>query len=203
MEATVLLQRVSLSKAFLSTAFLPPVEYFSALSKYSACVDVCEHYNKQSYRNRACILTACGPESLIVPIVHDGRKLISEIRVDYTTPWLRRMKYALDTAYLSSPFYEYYRDDFFALLDTKSEMLLEMNKCLTLWFCERIGLEAPEHGECKGEGEDLRDLIHPKKPSVYEAKPYWQVFSDKFGFTPNLSIVDLLFNEGPESVRYL
>lgn len=203
MAVTVLLQRVSSSKAFLSTAFLPPVEYFSALSRHSACVDACEHYSKQSYRNRACILTACGPESLIVPIVHDGHKLISEIRVDYTTPWLRRMKYAIDTAYLSSPFYEYYRDDFFALLDAKPEMLWEMNRRLTLWFCERIGVDAPEFGECKGEAEDLRTLIHPKKPAVYEVRPYWQVFSDKFGFTPNLSIVDLLFNEGPESVRYL
>lgn len=203
MAATAPLPRVSSSKAFLSTAFLPPVEYFSALSKHSACVDACEHYSKQSYRNRACILTACGPESLIVPIVHDGHKLISEIRVDYTTPWLRRMKYAIDTAYLSSPFYEYYRDGFFALLDAKPEMLWEMNKSLILWFCGRMGVEAPEFGECKGDGEDLRALIHPKKPTVFEAKPYWQVFSDKFGFTPNLSIVDLLFNEGPESVRYL
>lgn len=113
------------------------------------------------------------------------------------------MKYAIDTAYLSSPFYEYYRDGFFALLDAKPEMLWEMNKSLILWFCGRMGVEAPEFGECKGDGEDLRALIHPKKPTVFEAKPYWQVFSDKFGFTPNLSIVDLLFNEGPESVRYL
>lgn len=186
----------------LSTAYFPPAEYFSVLAKYSD-VFLCdwENYQKQSYRNRCYILTANGPEPLMFPIVHDGSKRITEVKVDYSTPWLRRTEYAIDSAYYSSPFFEYYRDELFAILDSRPEKLWDLNREITAFFCRKIGIPAPKAEGGSRDDESL--VIHPKVKSSYEAREYWQVFKEKFGFVPNLSVMDLLFNEGPESICYL
>jgi len=191
----------------LSTAFFPPVEYFALLAKYSSVyIEFCESYQKQSYRNRCTILTANGPMDLRFPIIHDGTSLISQIKVDYSTDWVGKFEYALDSAYYGSPFFEYYRDELFAILDSKPSTLWELDS-RTLDFCLRkIGLKCslvPTSDFSLTVPDDFRQLIHPKKESLYESKKYYQVFSSKFGFTPRLSILDLLFNEGPESICYL
>ncbi len=192
-----------------STAYFPPIEYFARIAEYSVVfMEGCESYAKQSYRNRCRILTSNGPEDLRVPILHDGAKLITEVKVDYRTQWVRQTKYAIDTAYYTSPFFEYYRDELFAIMDSHPATLWELNRALTDFFCRKIGLKAefrvtPDY-RAKWEGcLDLRDSIHPKKASSYRAKRYWQVFGDRFGFVPGLSVMDLLFNEGPESICYL
>ena len=147
------------------------------------------------------------------PIVHDGKSLIKEVKVDYSTPWLRRTEYAIDSAYYNSPFFEYYRDELFATLDAQPETLWELNLSIIRFFCRKIGINpeiietkifvAPAAACSRGESEDFRYSIHPKIASDYVAKPYWQVFREKFGFVPGLSVMDLLFNEGPESLSYL
>lgn len=193
----------------LSTAYFPPIEYFALLVGYSVpfYLEAHENYVKQTYRNRCRILTASGVEDLRVPVVHGESKLITDIKVDYSTPWLRRTEYAIDSAYYSSPFFEYYRDSLFAVLDSHPETLWELNRRITDYFCAKIGLApdfrltedfAPLGGE-----DDYRFSIAPKIQSAYTGKEYWQVFKDKFGFIPNLSIMDLLFNEGPEAICYL
>ena len=186
----------------LPIAYFPPVEYFALLVKYSSVyLEACEHYVKQTYRNRCRILTAGGPMDLRVPVVHEGRSLITEIRVDYSTPWVRQTKYAIESAYYSSPFFEYYRDGIFALLDARPETLWELDLGITRHLCARIGI-APEllpTREYTGADVD----IHPKHQSSHEPRPYYQVFSSKYGFTGNLSVLDLLFNEGPESLSWL
>ena len=244
----------------LTTAYFPPVEYFAVLARYSAVyLEACEKYQKQSWRNRCRILTANGPMDLNFPIVHDGKSLIKEVKVDYSTPWLRRTEYAIDSAYYSSPFFEYYRDELFATLDAQPETLWELNLGIIRFFCRKIGINpeiietkifvAPAAACSRGESEDSREFaesqipsissdptiplrcmvpplpcrgrhapagsmlqpgpedfrysIHPKLVSGYVAKPYWQVFREKFGFVPGLSVMDLLFNEGPESLSYL
>lgn len=194
----------------LSTAYFPPTEYFAILARYSVVyVEAWENYCKQSYRNRCRILTANGVEDLRFPIIHDGSRLITDIRVDYGTPWLRQTEYAIDSAYYSSPFFEYYRDELFSILDSKPEKLWDLNMGLTDFFCRKIGIR-PEirlttaYGETGGrEVKDMRNLIHPKKAPVMDMPPYWQVFRERFGFVPDLSVMDLLFNEGPESICYL
>ena len=187
----------------LSTAYFPPVEYFSVLAKCSSCVvDPTERYQKQSWRNRCRILTEAGPMDLRFPIVHNGNYAIRDVLVDYSTPWVRQTEYALETAYCSSPFFEYYRDAVFAILDSHPATLWELNRRLTDFFCSKIGIPAPSFDTLPTPGETPLP-IHPKRPSDYAAKPYWQVFRDRFGFVAGLSVADLLFNEGPESICYL
>lgn len=188
----------------LTTAYFPPAEYFSILAKYSAVyLDSTENYQKQSYRNRCYILTANGPEALTFPIVHDGARLITEVKVDYSTPWLRRTEYALDSAYYNSPFFEYYRDELFSILDSRPETLWDLNYRIMEFLCRKIGIPVPSATVPGADFGLERAVIHPKVKSEYVGREYWQVFREKFGFVGNLSVADLLFNEGPESLCYL
>ncbi|MBO4742083.1 MAG: WbqC family protein [Bacteroidales bacterium] len=191
----------------LSTAYFPPVAYFSLLaSAKTVQMEVCESYRKQTWRNRCRILTSNGPMDLRVPVLHDGGRLITDIRVDWSTPWLRQTEYAIDTAYYSSPFFEYYREDLFALLDRQPERLWDLNMSLIDFFCRKIGISpqiVPTQDWQETLPEDWRDALSPKRPCPLATRPYWQVFREKFGFVDGLSIMDLVFNEGPESLGYL
>ena len=193
----------------LSTAFCPPIEYFAVLAGYSSVfIDSGENYQKQSWRNRCRILTADGPQDWMVPVVHSSGRAITQIEVEYTTPWVVKFERAVASAYDSSPFFEFYRDEFFAILDAHPATLWELNSRITEWICRKIGVTPPEGTpECPS-GGDLRDAIHPKKPNTILADmglghPYWQVFRERFGFTPGLSVLDLLFNEGPDSILWI
>ena len=191
----------------LSTAYFPPVEYFSFLAERpQVLLEACESYRKQTWRNRCRILTANGPMDLRVPVVHGSSRLISRIEIDWSTPWLRQTQYAIDTAYYSSPFFEYYRDELFELMDRRPRTLWELNLDLIGFFCAKIGIApqiAPTTEWRESYPEDLRNSMDPKRPPVRECRPYWQVFREKFGFTGGLSVADLLFNEGPESLGFL
>ena len=187
----------------LKIAYFPPIEYFAILAGYSSVyLDASEKYQKQSYRNRCRILTANGPMDLRFPVIHDGNNGITSVKVDYTTPWVRQTEYAIESAYSSSPFFEYYRDELFHILDSHTETLWELDLAIIRFFCSRIGINPPVVVYSFPEGEDMAD-IHPKRSSNYRCREYWQVFRDKFGFVQGLSVMDLLFNEGPESLCYL
>ncbi|MGM9767148.1 MAG: WbqC family protein [Candidatus Cryptobacteroides sp.] len=178
-------------------------------------IEACENYQKQSYRNRCRIYAAGGVESLTLPVVHEGGTSslpIREIRVDWSKDWLTRMERAIVSAYESSPYFEYYRDSLFAILESRPDRLFDLNLGLIHYFLEKIGISADidftteyeRPGETAPEIRDLRGLVHPKKPSLLNTgKPYWQVFAAKYGFKSDLSVMDLLFNEGPDSIVYL
>ena len=220
----------------LSTAYFPPVSYFAAmaqemeglsnrrdgdgsaeLSPSVIYLEACENFQKQSYRNRCRFYAADGVQTLSFPIVHEGgthKQPISEAKVDYSKPWILQHKRAITSAYGTSAYFEYYQDELFAILDSRPERLFDLNLALIRFFIEKTGLcvdlrvtedfrrESPEGVE------DLREVIHPKRPNTILAdlgleKPYFQVFSPKYGFQKDLSIMDLLFNEGPDSILYL
>ena len=181
-------------------------------------IEAWEHYQKQSYRNRCRIYAADGPQDLNFPIVHDGNPFalpVREIRVDYSTPWLVRTQRAIESAYRTAPFFDHYRDGLFALMDRRIEGLLDWDLALTRWCLQQLRLPVelrltdrytPQNSGIYG--EDLREAIHPKRPngilaSLGLARPYYQVFAPKFGFIPDLSILDLLFNEGPDAISYI
>lgn len=191
----------------LSTAWFPPVGFFALLAKNPVVyLEACESYRKQTWRNRCRILTANGPMDLRVPVVHDGTRLITDIRVDWSIDWLRQAEYAIDSAYYSSPFFIYYRDELFALLDRRPETLWEMNLSIIGFFCRKIGIAPqiiPTADFVLNVEDDWREALSPKREAPLATRPYWQVFREKFGFVPGLSIMDLLFNEGPESLTYL
>lgn len=216
--------------SLLSTAYLPPIEYFVAMAN-SARVEIesGEMYQKQSYRTRCHINGANGLLVLTLPVLRSAAKggegsshklPTAQLMIDYSKPWLLQHKRALEAAYMSSPFFEYYMDDIYEILGSGENSLLKMNTRLTVKIAELVGIETeirindgnfimPGSAELQERGiADFRDTIHPKKPallmeSLKMNKPYWQVFTNKQGFVPNLSILDLLFNEGPNSISYL
>ena len=222
----------------LTTAYFPPLSYFAAiaedmeglvrtkgedrrsipsspLSPSTIYIEACENYQKQSYRNRCHFYAADGKQSLSFPIAHSEgthKHLISEVLIDYSKPWALQHKRAIISAYRTSAYFEYYQDELFAILDSKPERLLDLNTRLLEFFLDKIGIKAEirmtENYSQNTDCEDLREVIHPKRPdNILEKlelnKPYFQVFAEKHGFIPNLSIMDLLFNEGPDSIIYL
>ncbi len=195
------------------------------LSPSVVYIEACENYQKQSYRNRCRFYAADGVQALSFPIVHEGgtHKLpISEIKVDYSTPWLQQHQRAIVSAYRTSAYFEYYQDELFAIMDSRPEKLMDLNMALLRFFIEKTGLAvdlrmtssfsadglvAAADGSVEA-CDDLREVIHPKRPDTILKdlkleKPYFQVFSRKYGFKSDLSIMDLLFNEGPDSILYL
>ena len=208
----------------LSTAYFPPVEYFALLAKdftlspdgvipSVAYLEACEHYQKQSYRTRCRIAAAGGVEALSVPIVHGPDRLITAIRVDYSVPWVLQTCRAIDSAYYSAPYFEHYRDGLFDILDRHIDRLFDLNLALIRYFLDKIGiacriLPTERFAEPGTVAEDYREIIHPKRDNTILRdlsleRPYYQVFSHKYGFVGGLSVMDLLFNEGPDSILYL
>ena len=181
----------------LSIAYFPPLSYFSLLAGGEVFLEAFESFQKQSWRNRCRILTANGPQYLSFPVIHYGGSFkhpIQETFVDYSTPWLQRHKRAIDSAYRSSAFFDYYRDPLYAVLDSRPERLWDLDFEIIRFFCDSLHLPLPQlTASYQGPGVD----IHPKHPDpVYKEKPYFQVFGLKWGFVGNLSVMDLLFNEG-------
>ncbi|MGM9736107.1 MAG: WbqC family protein [Candidatus Cryptobacteroides sp.] len=199
----------------LSSPLIPSVVYLEA----------CENFQKQSYRTRCRIYAADGVQDLSVPVVHDGKGggiPIASVRVDYSKPWLIQHQRAIVSAYRTSAYFEYYQDELFSIMDSRPETLLELNTRILRFFISKTGLAVdlrmtdcffPDGCQTSPDGTmggctDLRTAIHPKRPDTVLAdlgleKPYFQVFSPKYGFKSNLSIMDLLFNEGPDSILYL
>ena len=136
----------------LSTAYCPPLSWFALAAKDFTLsgdrvipsvvyLEACENYRKQSYRTRCRIATASGVETLSVPIVHDSPKMaIRSVRIDYSTPWLTRTERALDAAYHTSPWYDCYRSELFALMESGEEMLFDYNLSLIEYFLQRTGI---------------------------------------------------------------
>lgn len=193
--------------AIIELQYLPPVSYFAALSSYSEIVvEKHEHYQKQTYRNRCYIRSARGPELLTVPLTNKhGKTRITDVRIDYSQKWLNNHWRSVQSAYGKAPFYAYYSDDLRDVLYRKFEFLYDLNYTLLTMCLKWLGWNIPIRESLAYEKmpspvvADLRSAINPKKnnniSSFYQPVVYHQVFGSKF--VENLSLVDLVFCQGP------
>ena len=206
-----------MNTAYISTAYLGPIQLYTKLLAYDQiCLEAQENYLKQTYRNRCIIAAANGPQALTVPIVKPDtlKCLTKDIRISDHGNWRHLHWNALVSAYRMSPFFEYYEEDFAPFYEKKYEFLFDFNEELCRLVCELIDIHpviertAEYKMEFTVDEADFREIIHPKKDfrtadTAFVPQPYYQVFESKLGFLPNLSIIDLLFNMGPESLLIL
>ena len=192
----------------LNSLYLAPIEYYSVLfSAEQTLIEIHDNYQKQSYRNRCMIAGANGATSLSIPIEKPTttKCKMKDIRISEHGNWRHLHWNAIISAYNSSPFFEYYEDDFRPFYEKKQSFLHDFNEELRQLICRLIGIETPVSytdtyiQTAPDVATDFRELIHPKKTPTAETPVYYQVFAEKNGFIPNLSIVDLLFNKGNES----
>jgi hypothetical protein len=198
-------------KILVSTAYLPPVSFFSLV--YNAdevLIEKEENYIKQTYRNRCYILSANGIQILSVPVQLGSfhKTPLKDIRIDYSRRWQQVHLGALNAAYKSSPYFEYYFDGIEKIISANHEFLLDLNMELTIFILKSLKIKTiigfTSHFEPLSENPgDFRYLLTPKKEFRKEYMEYLQVFSSRFGFKPGLSIADLLFNAGPDSCKFL
>ncbi|HWY37386.1 MAG TPA: WbqC family protein [Bacteroidia bacterium] len=193
----------------LSTAYLPPVEYFQKIiSSKTVFIEKHEHFVKQTYRNRCHIYGANGIQALSIPLVNGHEKtIISEKKIAYAENWQQQHWRSIESAYRNSPYFIYYEDELRFFYKEKFDLLLEYNteilKVLLKLLKLNVEIDFTETFERKS-GNDFREAISPKnKIELAEFNPYSQVFSEKYGFKPNLSIIDLIFNKGPDTKEFL
>jgi hypothetical protein len=197
-------------KILVSTAYLPPVEYFSVISQAEeVIIEKEENYLKQSYRNRCYILSSHGSQLLTIPVYlgSQHKTPIKEIRIDYTKRWQQVHIGAIIASYGSSPYFQFYFEQIEKIISKKTNFLFDLNIELTESVLKMLKLDTKlmytKDFVPVGQSEnDFRYKISPKKESHYSAKEYLQVFDYGNRFRQKLSIIDLIFNMGPEAGEY-
>lgn len=195
----------------LHPSYFPSIEQMAAVAQAESVVwEVEDNYQKQTYRNRAFIAHSNGILLLNVPIKHNrksARQKTKDVMVENDFPWQEQHWKSLQSAYRASPFFEYYEDDLEHLFTTPADSLLAHNLKIYATLTELIGIEVETSQslvyDLKPKINDLRHLINSKRKSAFITELYTQVLTANHGFLPNLSVLDLLFNEGPNSLSYL
>lgn len=195
----------------LSSTYFGPIQWYQKLNRYKVClIEQHDSFIKQTFRNRCIIATTHGTQALSIPIEHsNGSQQMRDIRISDHGNWRHLHWYALQSAYGDSPFFDFYVDDIRPFFERKWDFLFDFNLAITLTMCQLLDIrpeirvtETYEH-LC---ANDFREVIRPKHPlpdDGFESRPYYQVYQQKQGFIPNLSILDLLFNMGNESIFFL
>ncbi len=188
--------------------YFGPIDYFADIVKSEKIdLDVCENFQKQTFRNRCYILGANGKLPLSIPMNHDGSRNMKDIKPSYDHNWQKEHFKSLRSAYLSSPYFEYYEDEIAKIYETKEKFLLDLNiKTIDLILSKikaEVTIDQTTSFQLINNQYDFRNKYSAKKDSEIVFPEYTQVFDEKFDFTPGLSILDLLFSEGPSAGIYL
>jgi hypothetical protein len=215
-----------MTTALLPSTYFGPVQWYQKLNRYDRCiVEQYDTFHKQSYRNRCVIATANGPQALTVPVEGNGGEkcLMRDVRISDHNQWRRVHWNALQSAYSESPFFDYYADDLHPFFEQRYTFLVDFNEAIRQKVCELLDIQPEvvhssqfivhssqfiDHSSqfIVHSYADFRSVIdakHPQPDADFEVRSYWQVFQRRHGFLPNLSILDLLFCMGPESIFYL
>jgi len=193
-------------KTVLSSVYAGNLMYYSVLAKSSQVyIDRFENFRKQSYRNRCVISGPNGPLKLIIPIIRISKNIIKDVKIDNHNNWRKIHWKSLESSYRSSPYFEFYEDEFMPLyFEKKIEYLLDFNQQLNLVLLRCLNLDteiifSDSYIEKEGKINDFRDIIHPSSKPTETVKKikYSQVFQESQDFIYNLSVYDLLFNQGP------
>ena len=195
----------------LHPTYFPSIVQMAAMAQAEKVVlEIQDNYQKQTYRNRAYIAHANGKLLLNVPIKHSKnglRQKTKEVTIENSFPWQSQHWKSIQTAYRTSPFFEYYEDDLVSLFTEHATHLLHHNLNLMNRLLELLGLEisvvTTSEYLIEPTQKDLRYLASAKQEKQYSFTPYTQVLEAHHGFLPNLSVLDLLFNEGPNALEYL
>lgn len=200
-----------MTSILLHPTYFPTIETFVAIANNDSVIfEVYDNYQKQTYRNRCYIYAANGKLQLSVPVIYTqkNRQLYQDVKIANTYNWQDIHFKSLESAYRTSPFYEYYIDDIKPLFMKSFDSILDFNLACFEIVCEALQLDITIEKTDKFKKEpkdslDYRYLVNAKKDTVLHFDSYTQVFNAKHGYINNLSILDLLFNEGPSALAYL
>ena len=204
------------ASVLLSTTYFGPIQWYQKLHRMPCIIEQHDHFVKQTYRNRCVIATANGTQTLTVPIErYDGMKCaMRDIRISDHGNWRHLHWNALVSAYGETPFFEFYADDLRPFFEKQHTFLFDLNLDIMHTMCQLLDVRpqvtlSEQYIVLPSEDDavvDFREAIRPKHPlpdADFNPTPYYQVRAQRYGFLPNLSILDLLFNEGPEGIFYL
>ena len=189
--------------------YLPPVSYFTLLKENNFEFDLekFEHFPKQTYRNRATIASPNGSLDMVVPITKGSRlhTPYKDVKISYENRWQRLHWLSMQTCYRSSAYFEFYEDGLAPFYEKKYDYLFDYNYDMLSWLFKQLKLTSTLNTTESYETDlaiDYRNVMTKKEVPATQTKPYFQVFSDRNEFIANLSIVDLLFNQGPQAKNY-
>lgn len=201
-----------MNQILLHPTYFPSIVSFSFLVSNPCVLEVSDNYQKQTYRNRTYIYGANGKQLLSIPIQHtktdNGRQLYKDVKIDNATSWQKIHWKTLETAYRTSPFFEFYEDDLVEIFQKKFNFLIDLNlKTIScLLSCLQVDIQrdtTQSYQENYDNLQDFRFLCEAKKEKEIDQEEYYQIFSEKHGFIKNLSVLDLLFHHGNLSHDYL
>lgn len=201
--------------AILATAYLGPIQYYQKLIQYPSCIiEQHEHFIKQTYRSRCDIYSPNGILTLSIPLEkRNKRQAVKDVKISYEYNWQHLHWRSFESSYRRSPFFEYFEDDLRPFYeDKKFDFLIDLNQALQEEVIQLLKIKpsisySAEYKSVYEGADDFRSIISPKEPldldKTFVPKPYSQVFETRHGFIPNLSILDVLFNEGSRALNHI